>query len=335
MYSSGQTIPCSNNYSASIDANPALYLSLVTESLNIGLQSYEITSEQSKVFTSSFSQKVITENKVTAGAEFNVNGIIKAFNIGAKTSLEFVSMTRAEKATETTTAKSWATTIKGSYNLKEDQLFFTAAEMKLYVFTDHEGARRKLSLPTGRLQNGAFTRENLNNWILDKSFEGLMRTSGWQLPTFSLDQIEDHVRARSDIPKLPRAPFPDPSLYYNIENARYPGSWLYGRRDIGCSKKWHHAEDQKWRFQPDGNVYFIYNKHNKYHRLTGLNNKDLVFYDGSIYDDQKWRVTPIEGNKVRLTNYSNGGKLAQPSRDHCVNYIGATYDDQIWKLIVA
>eukprot|EP00091_Calanus_sinicus_P009549 TRINITY_DN2230_c0_g1_i5.p1 TRINITY_DN2230_c0_g1~~TRINITY_DN2230_c0_g1_i5.p1 ORF type:complete len:121 (-),score=15.56 TRINITY_DN2230_c0_g1_i5:47-409(-) len=96
LCSNGQILECSNNYSAKVDSNPTLYLSLVTEGLNIGLATYEISMEQSESFTSSFSQKVIKENKMTTGTELNVGGVIKAFNIGSKSSIEFATMSMSE-----------------------------------------------------------------------------------------------------------------------------------------------------------------------------------------------------------------------------------------------
>ena len=218
---------------ALVDSNPTSYLSLITEILNIGLKTYEITTEQSNQFTSSFSQKVLTENKVTAGTELNVSGVIKMFNIGSSSSVEFINMTTTEKFTETSTTKRWATTIKGTYNLDDGQFFFTAAEMELYVFKDHEGTNRRLAVPTGKLHNGAFSKNNLNNWLMDKSFEGLMRTTGWHLPTYSLDELESKIRTTSSIPSLPRALFPDPALWYYIENTQYPGSRLYTHGSSG------------------------------------------------------------------------------------------------------
>eukprot|EP00091_Calanus_sinicus_P009548 TRINITY_DN2230_c0_g1_i2.p1 TRINITY_DN2230_c0_g1~~TRINITY_DN2230_c0_g1_i2.p1 ORF type:complete len:204 (-),score=32.72 TRINITY_DN2230_c0_g1_i2:194-805(-) len=203
--------------------------------------------------------------------------------------------------------------------------------MMLYVFKDHEGIRRTLNLPTGRIQNGAFSKENLLSWVLDKSFEGLMRTSRWQLPTLKLKDIEVLVAAKNNYPTIPKASFPDPNLFYYIENSIYPGSRLHGN-GFGCTPHWVGAEDQKWRFQPDGKYFFIYNKYYRNNRLTGQGGGTTS--SGAIAEDQKWKLSFEGGNRVRITN-KNGKKLAQWAVERCEAYVGGTYDDQIWKLIVA
>ena len=190
------------NYTSTVDSNPTLYLALVSENIKFGLEKYVISTQQSMAMTTSFFHKTITENKNRVGLEASASGIVEVFDIAGKVESEIIHNTYEETKEEITTAKSWSESITGTYNVEDDEIFYTAAEMKLYVFIDDKGVQRRLSLPTGKLQTGAFGKKNLENQILDQSFELLIRSSGWKIPTYTKSEIESQIASKCELPRL-------------------------------------------------------------------------------------------------------------------------------------
>merc|ERR1719508_431293 len=75
---------------------PIKYLSLMTQKLYLGPRRVTIETATATQISSTFSSKVITENKRSGTSEFEVGGFLKFFNIGYGTSKSFSEMRRTE-----------------------------------------------------------------------------------------------------------------------------------------------------------------------------------------------------------------------------------------------
>merc|ERR1712080_564726 len=323
-----------------IASNPTTYFILIN-SVG-GPASVTISDEKAGSAAESFTEEVVNENKASIDSSLDISGLINLFSIKSSTQSHFATMTKTTTNVARSETSAFKSGMTGTWEIGEGQLLMTVAVMKMYVFEDDEGNRKRMILPTGQTTTGVFTADQLQNMILDDSFDRVNQmTAGETIEFHTLDDLEERIAAKNKLARIPKRSFPDEDKYYYIRNTAWPDhlikQWANGDQEVGCYASGL-DDEAKWRFEKHGAGYNITNK--------VYNGRMAVFtndwwgdgwgtYHGRRFPDQEWIITDLGEGKVRITNVGTGAKLANwggDSRD-CGGYYGEKADDQIWELI--
>jgi len=177
--------------------NPVKYLSLMIDQVRLGETEVMFDEETAMRMTSTFSSRVITEN--TKSTSFEVNGAAKFFTFGVGISKDFSNMRRTEDFEKSTIAKEWRKRITAKYYIPKGKVYICAQEMAMYIFSNLEGEKKRIILPTNSPQLcGPFGKDELKAHDLDGSFELLSKTKpDWGLQTKTDDEIEEVINVQN------------------------------------------------------------------------------------------------------------------------------------------
>ena len=311
--------------------NITRFLTLIPgQTVQNGPVDIEISKSTSAHLMNSLISSTRTNNKFTMDSSFSVGGILKAFKLGASVSVGIEHWTTQSTESTKSFEKEVVDSIVRKYEVKNDEVFLAAAEMKMFSYLDSEGHRKRMVLSTGTLYVGVYNAGSFKNVVLDDTFEIL--ANKWKLKTYTHQQLLDSATNVHVV----NIPFPAPDTYYRIFNKEYPGArlgkWSSNDHHIGCDQ-WADAEDQFWKFvkYESGPGYLIYNKKYTHDRLYA-NQQGLGSYEGRRFPDQVWMVRRVGGNAVRLTNKANGHKLGMWAPTKCGAGDWDEAQDQVWIL---
>ena len=127
--------------------------------------------------------------------------------------------------------------------------------------------------------------------------------------------------------------FPVAGRFYMIINSQYPGSRIVqdSRSSLPQAMTLDAEDKQLWRFEPDGDDFYVYNKHFKNARLYGTTSSSLLkSTEGRLHSHQRITIESLGNNRVKIRN--KFGTLTMGSDKYCYWDRKPENDDDIWIL---
>jgi len=187
--------------------NPTTFLHLMSTDIRGGPGYITITEEEAHYDEEQFTNYVKNENKHEINMKNNIDGVIKVFNIKNDTVIHGLKYRYEESSNFQKQMFSRMKKRTFAGNLERGQYYATYAEMQLFVVqvTNEDGMDRmeRFIAPTGKTFSEPVTEDDFENFILDESWETLLRKWNAPLKCYKQDELMKNIQRKgTDIPRV-------------------------------------------------------------------------------------------------------------------------------------